>query len=85
MAYEIHVQESDNPYDIVIVPISDIGGLNEQLNDMLQHAGGLQFNKSDSIEDLNRAINNLIADKKSVYDRIGKEEIKIDSIKVIEI
>ena len=85
MVYEIHIQESDNPYDSVIVPISDIVGLNEQLNDMLQHVGGLQFNKSDSIEDLNRAINNLIADKKSVYDRIGKEEIKIDSIKVIEI
>lgn len=84
MAYEIHIQQSHDPYDIVIVPISDIVGLNEQLNDMLQHAGGLQFNKSDSIEDLNKAINNLIADKKSVYDT-DKVEIKIDSIKVEEI
>ena len=84
MAYEIHIQQSDDPYDIVIVPISDIAELNEQLNDMLQHVGGIQFNKSDSMEDLNKAINNLIADKKSVYDT-DKVEIEIDSIKVEEI
>ena len=82
--YEIHIQESNRPYDPVIVPISSIVELNEQLNDMLQHVGGINY-QNESIEDLNKAINNLIADKSTLWDRIGNNEIEILKIEVIEI
>ena len=82
--YEIHIQESNRPYDPVIVPISSIVELNEQLNDMLQHVGGINY-QNESIEDLNKAINNLIAEKSTLWDRIGNNEIEILKIEVIEI
>ena len=87
--YEIHIQETNNPYDPVIVPISSIVELNEQLNDMLQHVGGINY-QNESIEDLNKAINNLITNNpitnnlKTVCD-IDKREIEILNIEVIEI
>ena len=87
--YEIHIQETNNPYDPVIVPISSIVELNEQLNDMLQHVGGINY-QNESIEDLNKAINNLITNNpitnnlKTVCD-IDKKEIEILNIEVIEI
>ena len=87
--YEIHIQEADKPYDPVIVPISSIVELNEQLNDMLQHVGGINY-QNESIEDLNKAINNLITNNpitnnlKTVCD-IDKKEIEILNIEVIEI
>lgn len=82
--YEIHIQESNRPYDPVIVPVSSIVKLNEQLNDMLQHVGGINY-QNESIENLNKAINNLIADKSTLWDRIGNNEIEILKIEVIEI
>ncbi len=82
--YEIHIQESNRPYDPVIVPVSSIVELNEQLNDMLQHVGGINY-QNESIEDLNKAINNLIAEKSTLWDRIGNNEIEILKIEVIEI
>ena len=82
--YEIHIQEANNPYDPVIVPVSSIVELNEQLNDMLQHVGGINY-QDELIEDLNKAINNLIAEKSTLWDRIGNNEIEILKIEVIEI
>ncbi len=82
--YEIHIQESNRPYDPIMVPVSSIVELNEQLNSMLQHVGGINY-QNESIEDLNKAINNLIADKSTLWDRIGNNEIEILKIEVIEI
>jgi|TARA_Y100000034_G_scaffold88400_1_gene106103 hypothetical protein len=67
-----------------MVPVSSIVELNEQLNSMLQHVGGINY-QNESIEDLNKAINNLIADKSTLWDRIGNNEIEILKIEVIEI
>ena len=88
--FEIHIQEFEDKKNIKIITSLNIEELNECLNDMLQHVGGIEFKPSGSLEELNYSINNLITDNpitkniKTLFNSSENKEIQITNIKIIK-